>query len=179
MPISSNTESTEILPVVDERDQIITFCNRAEVHRRRLRHRSVHLLLFNHNHAVLLQKRSVWKTVKPGYWDSAAAGHVEGDESYDQCLGREVRKELGVDLITPPRKLIKLKASPETGMEFCQVYAAVHPGPFYPNPREIECLRWFGREEIRSWLGKGGGGLTETLKTIFRLVDYPATFVCG
>ena len=39
--------ATEIFDVVDERDCVIGRASRAEVHARRLRHRAVHIFLFN------------------------------------------------------------------------------------------------------------------------------------
>ncbi|HHJ40533.1 MAG: hypothetical protein AXA67_10340 [Methylothermaceae bacteria B42] len=163
----------EILPVVDENDQVIDFRPRGEVHRLGLRHRSVHLLVFNSKSEVLLQKRSRQKAVKPGFWDSTAAGHVDAEEDYDQCVLREVKEELGIQLPEIPHKAFKIPASQTTGMEFCQVYTAIHQGPFQPNPEEIEQLRWFTPEQIKQWLAQGGEGLTNTVQFIFDQLPYP------
>ncbi len=166
-------EDDEILPVVDENDQIIDYRPRGEVHRLGLRHRSVHLLIFNHNAEVLLQKRSMRKTVKPGFWDSSAAGHVDAGEDYDRCVLREAQEELGIALPQVPEKAFKIPASRISGMEFCQVYTAIHEGPFQPNPEEIEQLRWYAPAQIRTWLSQGGKGLTGTVQYIFNHLCYP------
>ena len=53
-------EQTEIFDIVDECDEVIGSASREEVHRKGLKHRSVHLV-FNRKGEVLLQKRSMQK----------------------------------------------------------------------------------------------------------------------
>jgi len=138
----------EIFDVVNERDEVIGFQTRAEVHRLGLRHRAVHVLLFNSRGETFLQKRSLKKDRQPGLWDSAASGHVDRGEDYDACAVRELREELGVSLPAPPRRLFKLEASAETDQEFVWVYRAAAEGPFVLNPDEIERGGWFAPDEV-------------------------------
>ena len=83
---------TDMLAVVDECDEIVGFHPRGEVHRLGLKHRAAHILVFNRRGDLLLQKRSRTKEIAPGLWDSSAAGHVDGDESYDDCARRELEE---------------------------------------------------------------------------------------
>ena len=164
----------ELLNVVDRRDRVIAHRRRAEVHRLGLLHQAAHVLLFNRKGEVFLQKRSLTKDNNPGLWDSSASGHVDAGEGYDACALREVEEELGVRLVQRPQRLFKLPACEMTGMEFCQVYRALHDGPFRLNMQEIETGRWICPEALDAWLDGGGGGLTETLKAIWRrLRDEP------
>jgi isopentenyl-diphosphate delta-isomerase type 1 len=157
----------EWLSVVDERDRVVGRLERGEVHRRGLRHRSVHVLIFNARGEVFLQRRSRHKDTAPGLWDSSAAGHVEAGEDYESCARREVQEELGVCLSGAPQPLFKLSPAAENGMEFCQIYRAVHEGPFRLNAREIEAGRWFAREAIEAWIEAGGEGLTRAFRVIW------------
>src|SRR5436189_1813515 len=100
----------EIFDVVNERDEVIGQECRSEVHRLGLRHRAVHVLIFNQRGEVFLQKRSMQKDTFPGAWDSSASGHLDRGEGYDDCALRELQEELGVVLATPPEKLFKLVA---------------------------------------------------------------------
>src|SRR5438105_1676614 len=68
----------EIFDVVNERDEVIGQATRQEVHRKGLKHRATHVLVFNSRGKVFLQKRSVRKDRQPGLWDSSAS---EGDIS--------------------------------------------------------------------------------------------------
>ncbi|RLA20345.1 MAG: NUDIX hydrolase [Gammaproteobacteria bacterium] len=156
----------ELLSVVDEGDRVIGQMGRGEIHRLGLRHRSVHLLVFNQAGELLLQKRSMTKDSCPGYWDSSAAGHVEAGESYDQCVMREVTEELGVVLKELPSEICKLSPSKDNGMEFCQAYQVVYEGPFIPEEGEVDELCWFSADELATWLGEGGDNLTRSVKMI-------------
>ncbi|MFN0068019.1 MAG: NUDIX hydrolase [Limisphaerales bacterium] len=146
--------SEEIFDVVNERDEVTGRAPRGEVHRRGLRHRAVHVLVYNGRGEVFLQKRSMLKDCHPGTWDSSAAGHLDTGEEYDACAVRELREELGVTPAEPPFRLFKLTACPETGWEFCWVYRAEAEGPFTLHPEEISDGGWFTPERVTAWLAE-------------------------
>ena len=144
--------SEEIFDLVNERDEVIGQAPRVDVHRRMLKHRAVHVLIFNSRNELFLQKRSMRKDCFPGAWDSSASGHLDQGEDYDACAIREVREELGVQLAVPPERVFKVAACPETGQEFVWVYRGRHEGPFVLHPEEIECGGWFDGGEITRWM---------------------------
>lgn len=140
----------EHFDVVDQTDQVIARHPRSHVHATGLRHRAVHILIFNHQGEVLLQKRSAWKDRQPSKWDSSAAGHLEPGESYAAAAVRETEEELG---ITPPlQRLGKIPACENTGQEFVEVFTAHHDGPFQLPPSEIECTAYFAPRIIDAWV---------------------------
>src|SRR5207253_5883992 len=57
--------ANEQLPVVDKNDRIRNYASRSEVHGNNLRHRAVHILIFNQAGDVYLQQRSRWKDRHP------------------------------------------------------------------------------------------------------------------
>jgi isopentenyl-diphosphate delta-isomerase type 1 len=144
--------SEEFFDVVDERDEVIGRRSRSEVHRLQLRHRAVHVLVFNRRGELFLQKRSLRKDCFPGAWDSSASGHLDAGEGYDACAVREVREELGLELETTPERLFKLEASAETGWEFVWVYRCWAEGPLRLHPEEIDRGEWCGRGRLEAWL---------------------------
>ena len=144
--------SEEIFDVVNERDEVIGRAPRSEVHRRGLKHRAVHVLVFNARGELFLQKRSMTKDCFPGAWDSSASGHLDTGEAYDVCAVREVREELGVQLPETPERLFKVEACAETGQEFVWVYQCRHEGPFSLHPEEIERGGWYAPEEVSRWM---------------------------
>ncbi len=139
----------EVFDVVNERDEVIGQRTRAEVHRLGLRHRSVHVLVFNQRGELFLQKRSMAKDRHPGAWDSSASGHVDHGEDYDACALRELREELGIVPAQPLVRLFKLEACEATGQEFVWVYRGRSEGPFVLNPEEISEGAWFTPEQVR------------------------------
>lgn len=138
----------EWFDVVDEQDRVIGREVRPEVHRRKLRHRAVHVLVFNRAGQVFLQKRSMKKDSAPGAWDSSASGHLDCGESYEVCAPRELREELGVTAEAPLEPLFKVAACTDTGMEFVWIYRTHHEGPFVLHPDEIESGAWFAPAEV-------------------------------
>src|SRR5688572_9929677 len=104
----------EIFDVVNERDEVIGRNTRSVVHRLGLRHRAVHVLVYNSKGAIFLQKRSMQKDTFPGAWDSSAAGHLDCGEDYDACAIREMREELGLEAERPPERLFRITACVDT-----------------------------------------------------------------
>lgn len=155
--------------VVNERDEVVDRQPRREVHRLGLRHRAVHVLLFNSAGQVLLQKRSMTKDRQPGLWDTSASGHVESGEDYDAAAGRELREEIGWDRWPPPERLFKIPAGPETDQEFVWVYGCRGEGPLALNPDEIERADWFAPEEITRWMAERPGEFASSFRAIWKL----------
>jgi isopentenyl-diphosphate delta-isomerase type 1 len=158
----------ERLNEVDENDQVIGTRTRGELHRLGLRHRAVHILVFNSRNELFLQKRSASKDINPGLWDTSAAGHVDLGESYDEAARRELNEELGVDDAPPLQPIFKLPSSPETGWEFIQVYTVNHDGPFRLNAQEITEGQWIPTDELDDWIQQGGKGLTLSFQSLWQ-----------
>lgn len=135
--------ANEVFDVVNTKDEVIGRERRFEVHRRGLRHRSVHVLLFNRRGEVFLQKRSMSKDTWPGRWDSSASGHLDAGEAYDACAVREVGEELDWTNDGPLVRILRIEACAATGQEFVWVYRGEAEGPFRLHPEEIEDGRWF------------------------------------
>jgi len=134
----------ELFDVVDANDQVIDRQTRREVHARNLLHRATHVMIYNLDGHLFLQRRSMKKDTFPGCWDSSCSGHVEAGEDYFTAARRELVEEIGWHNTTMPlRPVIKLPASPETGYEFIQVYLLGPTiGPFDLNPEEISEAKW-------------------------------------
>jgi isopentenyl-diphosphate delta-isomerase type 1 len=144
----------EIFDVVNDRDEVIGRQPRREVHRLGLRHRAVHVLVFNARGQVFLQKRSLQKDRQPGVWDSSTSGHVDAGEDYDAAAVRELREEIGLAPAQPLQRLFKINAGAETDQEFVWVYRCEAEGPFALNPEEIERGGWFAPEEVNRWMAE-------------------------
>ena len=142
----------EILDVVNEQDEVVGRKPRGEIHRLGLKHRAVHVLVFNTRGDLFLQKRSLAKDCFPGAWDSSASGHLDMGEGYEACAARELREELGLETVEAPEGLFKIQACPETGQEFVWVYRLRSEGPFVLSPDEIERGDWFDGGTVDRWI---------------------------
>ena len=140
----------ERFSVVDENDVVVGAAPRSEVHANNLRHRAVHILLFNQAGELFLQKRSPWKDRHPSVWDSSAAGHVDAGEDYGTAAERELKEELGVE--TKLVRVSMLPASERTGEEFIWLYRGLHDGPFTFAAEEVELGDFFTVDLVDKWI---------------------------
>ncbi len=154
-PGKAQDEEGERFDVVDDQDQVLRPASRREVHEQGLRHRAVHIFVCNAKGELWLQKRSEWKDRHPGLWDSSAAGHLDAGETYAQAAQRELNEEMGVE--TALRRIGRLEASLQTGMEFVELFAGVHEGPFFLPPSEIAYGVFCPPRLINEWVEQRPG----------------------
>lgn len=155
----------EMFDVVDENDVVIDTLPRGEVHARDLRHRAVHVLLFNRAGEVFLQKRSIWKDRNPGLWDSSAAGHVDSGEDYATAAHREMLEEIGID--TELVQIGRIGCGPDTGYEFLEVFTGSHDGPFSFAATEVEGGAFFSVAQVTRWLESFPSDFTPIFRRAF------------
>jgi len=146
----------ELFDVVDLDDRVVGQAPRREVHAQKRLHRSIHVLIHDAAGHLFLQRRSLTKDTFPGCWDSSCSGHVDAGEDYVAAARRELGEELGWhDATLPLRPLMKLRASPETGYEFIQIFLmGPLSGPFTLHPEEITEGRWIVPDELDILLGE-------------------------
>ncbi len=149
-PEGPGQAGSEMFAVVDTEDRVIGTAPRQEVHGNNLRHRAVHILLFDNDGEVFLQKRSRWKDRHPLVWDSSAAGHLAAGEDYDEAAQRELLEEL--NLSTSLIRLARLPASDETGQEFIWIYTGSWNEPISSNPSEVEAGNYFPASIVTEWI---------------------------
>ena len=169
--------SREIFDVVDESDQVIGSAPRSEVHRRKLRHRAVHVFLFNTRSELFVQKRAAAQDTFPGCYDSSASGHVDSGENYDACARREVREEIGLALsVGQLARHFKIEACLETGWEFVWVYSLASDERPIINRDELESGEFWTAEHIRSLLAVNPDQFAPAFVLIFNEFDRRGLF---
>ena len=156
----------ECFDVVDENDVVIDQLTRSEVHRRKLRHRAVHVFLFRSDGAMLIHKRSDLKEEFPSVWTSSCSGHVSAGEDYDITAVRELQEELGVESVV--ERLRKFAACPDTSHEFTTLYRCVSDAVVTPDPGEIAAIKWMSVEQIRFWMDQLPDDFSPAFCLLFR-----------
>ncbi len=148
-------EADELLDVVDSGGRLIGAAPRCRVHgNNRWLHRVVHLLVLDSAGRLLLQKRSVNKSVAPGRWDTSVGGHVDCGEDVESALCREASEELGF-LPRNPLFAYQYIHSNTHESELVFTFTCTHDGPFRHNPEEIDAVAFWNPAEISASLGKG------------------------
>ncbi|MFH1751689.1 MAG: NUDIX domain-containing protein [archaeon] len=141
----------EILPVVNERDEVIGKIARSVSETSNLRHRSSHVLLFNSEGKLLVQVRALTKELGAGKFGSSAGEHVRLNESYEQAAVRGLEEELGIK--SPFPKIVFLKKFDlkfGKNHEFYSLYKTVFDGAINFDKNEVEEVKWFSLEEIKT-----------------------------
>ncbi len=159
--------SREMLEVVDASDQVLGLATRAEIHRRKLKHRSAHVFLLDESGRLYLQLRSAAKDQYPGHWDSSAAGHVDPGESYRACAERELEEELG--LTAELGEVLRVAAQPQTGFEHSVLFQAVTENRPRPDPGEISAGDFFPLNEVRRMIADPDVPVAPALELLFEL----------
>ncbi len=100
----------ELLDVLDENGNVTGKKEEKDtIHQKGLWHREVCVLIQNEKGEFLIQKRAATKKQAPNKW-GMTAGHVDAGESFDDAMVREIKEELGIDvLIEELRPLIICK----------------------------------------------------------------------
>lgn len=141
----------EVFDVVNNEDEVVGQEKRSIVHAKGLKHRAVHLFVFNRAGDLYLQKRTAVKDVHPNRWDSSAAGHLDSGESYDEAAVRELGEELGIS--GELEVFGKLSPCEDTGWEFVQFYRVEHDGKgIRLSAREIAYGEYFPVGVVDAWV---------------------------
>jgi isopentenyldiphosphate isomerase len=149
------SEQEELLEVVDHEGKIVNILPRTHIHGNpSLIHRVVHVLIFNEEGKLLLQKRSLNKDVAPGKWDTSVGGHINLGENPVRAAKREMEEELGISL-GEPRFLYSYIHSNSYETELVYTYTCLYEGEIFLNPDEIDEVRFWSLVEIHEKLGKG------------------------
>lgn len=162
-PVSAQKDS-ELFDEVDENDRVIGPKPRGFIHVNNLRHRAIHIELFNSRGELFLQRRSPWKDLNPSKWDSSAAGHVDAGETYAEAASRELGEELGVE--APLERIGALPCTRETSWEFVEVFRGRHEGPFRFAGLEVETGGFFPIDRIARWVE----ARPEEFSPLFRMI---------
>jgi len=162
LPIGQNKKSDmlsgeEIFETVDTEGRVIGLATRSEVHSNpALIHRVAHVMIFNTQGDLLLQKRSMNKDIGPGKWDTSVGGHVNPGEDVYSAAVREMNEELGIvlsDLQFLYSYLFRNHRESELVSTFSCVY--VYEGEVHFNAEEIDAVRFWNLQSINEQIGKG------------------------
>lgn len=161
----------ELIAEVDQNDRFINLRPRSDFHKNpKLIHRSANLLIFNTNKDLLLQKRSDTKDWFPGLYDFSVSGAV-GDESYEECIEREAKEELGLEVELT--RAFKFFSESQFGRSFKVVFIASNTGNIKTDVNEVESIRWISIPDLQAEMEKTPDKFTpQFIEGIKRYIKY-------
>ncbi len=156
---------SEIIPVVNKKDEIIEYRERDLVTKNDI-YRISALWLANSGEEFLLAQRSFDKKHNPGKWGPAVAGTVAKDEDYLTNIVRETKEEIGIDLQKYEfEKTDKILTGAEWKF-FCQWYilrADISLNEFVFPKDEVAQLKWVKKKDFERDLAKCPENYTITM----------------
>lgn len=144
----------EYLDIVNDNDEVIGQCTVSESYEKLLPHRITHILIFNDEGKMLLQKRTADESFCPNHWSTAVGGHVQAGESYEEGALREYVEELGtkseIELIG--KTIYEKENVPK---KFLTIFKSNFNGPYNINLDEVAAVDSFSIEEIKEMIANG------------------------
>ena len=157
--------------MVDDNDEVIGQKLKSICIRDKILKRGACILVFNDPsfQSILLQERGPGVRY-PGLLCFPGGGLLSGD-SYRDGAWRELREELFhgsvLDESISFEELFKIRKTWDQEPEFVTVFRTVHPGPFYPNPREVRSCRFEFVHSVGYVMRYEAGQFTESARGVF------------
>lgn len=145
--MAQNRQQSDQFIVVDAEDKFIGYHTREECHHNKmLIHRTMGVLIFNKQHQILLEKRSISKEMDSGKWSITGAGHVARGETYIDAAKRKLRDELGISIeLRFVKKYLNVLPN-ET--EMMTIFSGQYEGPFMLDKDEIIEVQFLNLEQL-------------------------------
>ncbi|WP_065260253.1 NUDIX hydrolase [Pseudomonas bananamidigenes] len=132
---------------VDEQDNLLGSLVRSDLRARGLIGRGTYIMLFNSAGELCVHRRTLSKAIYPGYWDVAAGGMVQADETYAESAARELEEELGVSGVELTAHDHFFFEDPGNRL-WCSAFSAVWDGPLILQPEEVLEARFIPVDQV-------------------------------
>lgn len=182
--------------LVDDRDNVIGYSEKMEVHKQKLCHRAFSIFIFDWNtKKILLQKRAYGKYHSGGLWTNACCSHPRKDESMEVCLNERIKEELGLTtefyIENPAKCGVLLHGKDviywcgkfsyyssygdvcENEIDHVFLYSPFGGGidwnTIFFNKQEVAEIRWVTIEELKKWIEKNPEEFTTWFQPAFKV----------
>lgn len=146
----------EMFPIVNKKDEIVDHTTREICHAKCLRHRVVHIFIFNTHGEILVQQRSSDKDEYPGYYEASVSGHVLKEESYEQAAIREIEEELGMVIkLEELQERCKFEVKFDQEHYFAQLFVLFTKKKPEINDGEVGSMEWMSKAKLAKQIKKG------------------------
>ena len=163
----------EILPVVDENDNIIGKATWTECHDKGPVHRSAGALLFRDktHKKILIQKRAGHLRHDAGRWENPG-GHVHYGHTYEETVRKEIEEELFRGKEMPQlefKRLFKIRINDlPNNHEFVEHYEVIHSGQVFPDQSEVSDAKFVDTKELLEDIKKNPSKYTNSFKLVMQ-----------
>jgi len=132
--------------------------------------RVVHVLIFNVQGQILLQRLAFNRKRNPGAWGSSVASYLFASETYEAAAMRRVKEELGV-IATPLTFIGKTEMMDDGCLKFISVFTMNHDGSFAVDRSHIKKIEFVSPFLIEQMIDDGTRQFTPTFLHVFRYLQ--------
>jgi hypothetical protein len=155
-----------LIDAVDGTDSPIGTVKRREVFSARANFRVAHVLVFNSNQELLLQRLALSRERHAGFWGSSVAAYLYSHETYAAAATRRIEEELGI--VRPHLEALgKTTMLDEGCQKFIGIFKAVADGPFNYDHAHIDRLEFLPVPVISKLITTRGRPFTPTFVRVF------------
>lgn len=138
--------------VVDEDDNVIGQMDLFEARKKGLIVRVAHILILNSKGEMLLQQRGP-NVLYPNLWNAAAAGHVDGGDSYEGTAIKELEEEMGATLKLENIEKVDhiftdVQTNGQRDAKFHTIFRGYYDGEVHIKVDEVADYRWVSIPEL-------------------------------
>lgn len=136
---------------------------KSEVHRDGLWHKTVHIWCINSRGEILLQHRSKEKKNFPDMWDISVAGHISSGESSEQGALREIKEEIGIDILVSDLKYLGTVVQEfvlnngtyfDNELNDIYIFKLGNDKDLKIQEEELDQLKWISIMEFEKWVAE-------------------------
>ena len=157
--------------LVDGNDNEVGFMDKLEAHKKGLLHRAFSIFVFNSNHELLLQKRSIHKYHSGGLWTNSCCSHPKPGESLVNAASRRLQEELELQCPLNYAFSFKYMVHFNNGLtehELDHVMIGYYENEPNINKNEVESWKWMPLEDVKRDVEDNPSLYTEWFKIIFK-----------
>lgn len=143
-----NMANTDIVDIVDEKNNIVGSTDVATAHDKKLMHRVVGVFVFDTSGDLFLQKGN-----KYGKFDISVGGHVQKGETYEDAAQREMFEELG--LVAQIYHVSTFLPKEARLNHYWAIFTAITPTDWkFKKTEEVSSLEKISLEKIKEMMRK-------------------------
>ncbi len=164
----TQSDLTERVIRVDERDLNLGAAGKIEVHEAGLLHRAFSVFLFDDEGRLLLQRRARGKYHSGGLWANSCCGHPRPGEQTRLAAIRRTQEELGISVDLTESFRFRYRVELGNGLienELVHMMFGRFHGTPRPDPSEVSQTRWISLDDA----AREAADAPETIAVWFRL----------
>lgn len=113
-----------------------------------------HIIIFNNNNEMLIQKRTLDKLEWPGYWDISCGGGAIMGENSKECAEREAYEELGIKISLEKERPYITIHYPRGFDDYYLLELNINIEKLEIQKSELTDVRWCSKEEILNMMAE-------------------------